>query len=246
MCRSCWRSVHRQVSYSKHPSSTNCHFFRRVLAYPSIQPLFDTISTSPILKHYTFTDKIHSLVSTIIPSTPPSLITANNTLVLQAHLPPPPASSLPYEDPCSVLASIDAPFRTFAHLRGLPTPFNVPAAPDYYTQRCSPTVSQLVGRLGTVRTALSPSSSDPTLKHVYVIDGPLGLTHNEWAFRKRWFEELSFELTSKYGWESVRWARAGAKAEAVAVDMEIAARAEAFVGNGVSFSLRLLLESLRV
>ncbi|KAG8696105.1 hypothetical protein FRC08_007356 [Ceratobasidium sp. 394] len=224
-------------------------FTDKVLEYPSIQPLFDTISASPILKHYTFSYKVYNVASTIIPSTSTleAVPTANNTVVLQAHLPPQPPTSLPPEDPCGALALLGAPFRTFAHVRGLPTPFEVPAAASYYAQRCNPTVSELVGRLGTLRTAFtSPdsSSSNPSsrLKHVYVVDGPIGLTPEEWSHRKRWFNQLSYELTHKQGWDSVRWAKAGAKPEAVAIDMEVAASAEAFVGNGFSdFSSNVIL-----
>ncbi|QRV85480.1 transmembrane protein [Ceratobasidium sp. AG-Ba] len=220
-------------------------FTDRVLGYPLIQPLFDTISTSPILKHYTFSYKVYDVASTIVPKS--SIVdgapTVNNTVVLQAHLPPQPLNSRTSDDPCGDLASLGAPFRTFAHLRGLPTVFELPGAPSYYAQRCNPTVSELVGRLGALRTAFPSSSSSGSskLKHVYVIDGPMGLTPVEWSHRKRWFEELRFELT-KQGWNSVRWARAGAKAEAVAIDMEVAASAEAFIGNGFSdFSSNVVL-----
>ncbi|KAG8791165.1 hypothetical protein FRC12_009990 [Ceratobasidium sp. 428] len=216
-------------------------FTDRVLEYPSIQPFFDTISTSPILKHYTFSYKVYNAASTIIPtsSTLQAVPTANDTVVLQAHLPPRPSTSLPPEDPCGALASFGAPFRAFAHLRGLPTPFDLPAAATYYAQRCNPTVSELVGRLGSLRIAFPSSDSSPAnptsrLKYVYVVDGPMGLTPAEWSHRKRWFEQLKYELTNKQGWNSVRWARAGAKPESVAIDMEVAASAEAFVGNGVS------------
>ncbi|KAG8741134.1 hypothetical protein FRC10_003278 [Ceratobasidium sp. 414] len=224
-------------------------FTDRVLEYPSIRPLFDTVSASPILRHYTFSYKVYSAASTIIPSTSTlaAVPTANNTVVLQAHLPPQPRTSLPPGDPCGALASLSAPFRTFAHIHGLPTPFSLPAAASYYAQRCNPTVSELVGRLGTLRTSFpspgsSPSNPSSRLKHVYVVDGPMGLTPDEWSHRKRWFEQLKYELTHKQGWDSVRWARAGAKPEAVAIDMEVAASAEAFIGNGFSdFSSNVVL-----
>jgi hypothetical protein len=143
--------------------------------------------------------------------------------VLHSYIP-----SYGSDDPCSELAARGAPFRTFAHLKGLPTPFEAPANRIYYKQRCNPTVQDIVGRLGVARTAL------PALKHVYVVDGPLGMTPEQWVERKRWFEELRYELTTKYGWESVRWAAAGAKTESVAIDIELAVRSHAYVGNGVS------------
>ncbi|KAG9119278.1 hypothetical protein FRC07_005761 [Ceratobasidium sp. 392] len=215
-------------------------FTDRVLEYPSIQPFFDTIAASPILKHYTFSYKVYTTASTIIPntSTLEAVPTANNTAVLQAHLPPRPLTSDPLEDQCGALTSLGAPFRTFAHLRGLPTPFDLPAAATYYAQRCNPTISELVGRLGSLRAAFPSPDSVPShpsyrLKHVYVVDGPMGLTPTEWSHRKRWFEQLKYELTNKQGWDTVRWARAGAKPEAVAIDMEVAAGAEAFIGNGI-------------
>lgn len=209
-------------------------FFARVLEYPAIQSLYDTITASPILKQYAFSPKIHKIASDILPISTEATAspTANNTLVLHAYLPPPPPPPKPF-DICSTMAARGAPFRTFAHLRGLPTPFVLPAAQSYYTQRCNPSVSQIIGSLGAMRTAM------PSLQHIYVVDGPLGLNATEWAERKRWFEELRYELTTKYDWKSARWARAGAKVEAVAIDMELAVRGAAFMGNGVSHSMSL-------
>lgn len=214
--------------------------FARVLEYLLIQGLYDTIAASPVLEQYVFSPKIHKIVSDILPiaTEATSSPTANNTLVLHAYLPPPPPAPEPL-DLCSIIAARGAPFRTFAHLRGLPTPFDLPAADTYYAQRCNPSVSEIVGRLGAMRTAA------PSLEHIYVVDGPMGLNALEWTARKRWFEQLRFEMTTKYGWKSVRWARAGAKAEAVAIDMELAARGAAFVGNGFSdFSSNVVLMRL--
>lgn len=214
--------------------------FARVLEYPLIQGLYDTIASSPVLEQYVFSPKIHKIASDILPiSTEPiSSPTANNTLVLHAYLPPPPSTPEPL-DLCTIIAARNAPFRTFAHLRGLPTPFDLPAANTYYAQRCNPSIAEIVGRLGAMRTAT------PALQHIYVIDGPIGLNALEWAARKRWFEQLRFEMTTKYDWKSVRWARAGAKAEAVAIDMELAVRGAAFVGNGFSdFSSNMVLMRL--
>jgi hypothetical protein len=190
-----------------------------------IQDLYDMISSSPVLKQYTFASNIQVAASNILPiATQVTLTpTSNNTVVLHTYLPP---SEL--DDPCSALAARGAPFRTFAHVKGLPTAFELPAKPTYYQQRCSPNINEIIGRLGVTRTAM------PVLKHVYVVDGPLGMNSAQWAQRKRWFELLRFELTTKYGWESVRWAAAGAKTESVAIDMELATRGHAYVGNGVS------------
>ncbi|CAE6399111.1 unnamed protein product [Rhizoctonia solani] len=199
----------------------------------AINGLFDTISSSPVLKQYVFRHNIQAAASSILPvATQTSLSpTSNNTVVLHSYIPP---SGL--DDPCSDLAARGAPFRTFAHLKGIPTPFETPANKVYYKQRCSPTVQDIIGRLGVVRTAL------PALKHVYVVDGPLGMTSEQWVERKRWFEELRYELTTKYGWESVRWAAAGAKTESVAIDIELATRSHAYVGNGFTeFSSNVIL-----
>lgn len=68
------------------------------------------------------------------------------------------------------------------------------------------------------------------------MDGPLGLNSTQWVERKRWFEALRFELTTKNGWETVRWAAAGAKTESVAIDMELAITGHVYIGNGVSTS----------
>ncbi|KDN39137.1 hypothetical protein RSAG8_09044, partial [Rhizoctonia solani AG-8 WAC10335] len=205
-----------------------------VLEYKTIKELFDTISSSPVPKQqYTFRHNIQAAAANILPiATQPSLTpTANNTVVLHSYLPP---SGL--DDPCSDLATRGAPFRTFAHLKGVPTPFERPANRQYYQQRCNPTIGQIIGRLGVARTSL------PALKHVYVVDGPLGMTPDQWVGRKRWFEELRFELTTKYSWESVRWAAAGAKSESVAIDMELASRSHAYVGNGFTdFSSNVVL-----
>ncbi|KAH7333543.1 hypothetical protein B0J17DRAFT_128396 [Rhizoctonia solani] len=198
-----------------------------------INNLFDTISSSPILKQYKFRHNIQAAASNILPiATQPSLTpTSNNTVVLQSYLPP-----TRLEDPCSELAARGAPFRTFAHLRGIPTPFDTPANKHYYQQRCNPTISHIIGRVGMVRTA------HPALRHVYVVDGPLGLIPEQWVERKRWFEELRFELTTKHSWESVRWAAAGAKPESVAIDMELATRSYAYLGNGFTdFSSNVVL-----
>ncbi|KAF8604395.1 hypothetical protein BDV93DRAFT_606082 [Ceratobasidium sp. AG-I] len=215
-------------------------FTERVLEYPAIQGLYDTIAASPILNRYVFSSKIDKIASDILPisTEATSSPTANNTLVLHAYLPPPPPAPEPL-DLCSIIAARDAPFRTFAHLRDLPTPFVIPAAPTYYAQRCNPSVTEIIGRLGAMRTAT------PSLQHIYVVDGPLGLGVQEWADRKRWFEQLRYELTTKYEWKSVRWARAGAKAEAVAIDTELAVRGAAFMGNGFSdFSSNVVLMRL--
>ncbi|CUA69581.1 hypothetical protein RSOLAG22IIIB_08588 [Rhizoctonia solani] len=198
-----------------------------------IKELFDTILSSPVSKQYTFRHNIQAAASSILPiATQPSLTpTANNTVVLHSYLPP---SS--FDDPCSDLAARGTPFRTFAHLKGIPTPFETPANKQYYQQRCNPTIGQIIGRLGVARTSL------PALRHVYVVDGPLGMTPEQWVERKRWFEELRFELTTKYSWESVRWAAAGAKSESVAIDMELASRSHAYVGNGFTdFSSNVVL-----
>ncbi|KAF8750088.1 hypothetical protein RHS01_09538 [Rhizoctonia solani] len=52
--------------------------------------------------------------------------------------------------------------------------------------------------------------------------------------------ELRYELTTTYGWESVRWAAAGAKTESVAIDTELATRTES------SFAMAPLHISLRM
>lgn len=197
-----------------------------VLDSKMIQGLYDMVSSSPILKQYTFKPNIHTIASNILPAANHSTLspTSNNTIVVQAYLPP----SSRLDDPCSVLSSRSAPFRTFAHLKGLPTSFEFPATQTYYTQRCNPTIQQIVGRIGVARNI------SPALKHVYIVDGPLGLSPTQWTERKRWFEELRFELTTKHGWESARWASAGAKPESVAIDTELAVRAHAYTGNGVS------------
>ncbi|CAE6482228.1 unnamed protein product [Rhizoctonia solani] len=204
-----------------------------ILESKMIKGLFDTISSSPAPKQYTFRHNIQAAASNILPiATQPSLTpTANNTVVLHSYIP---TSGL--DDPCSEMAIRGAPFRTFAHLKGIPTAFEIPANKQYYQQRCNPTIDQIIGRLGIARTSL------PALRHVYVVDGPLGMTPEQWVERKRWFEELRFELTTKYSWESVRWAAAGAKSESVAIDMELASRSHAYVGNGFTdFSSNVVL-----
>ncbi|KAJ1300773.1 hypothetical protein OPQ81_002416 [Rhizoctonia solani] len=198
-----------------------------------IKNLFDTIASSPVMKQYTFRHNIQAAASSILPvSTQSSLApTANNTVVLHSYLPP---SST--EDPCSDLAARGALFRTFAHIKGVPTPFETPATKQFYKQRCNPTISQIIGRLGMVRTTM------PALKHVYVVDGPLGMTPEQWVERKRWFEELRYELTTKHSWESVRWAATGAKPESIAIDTELAIGSHAYLGNGFTdFSSNVVL-----
>ncbi|KAB5590889.1 Transmembrane protein [Ceratobasidium theobromae] len=208
-------------------------FVDRVLDSPRIQNLYDIISESPVVKQYTFLPNLQAAASNILPfSTQPTLSpTSNNTVVLHAYLPP---SQI--DDPCSVPAAHGAPFRTFAHIKGLPTGFELPATRIYYEQRCKPSVQHIVGRLGATRVAI------PALKHVYVVDGPLGLNSTQWVERKRWFEALRFELTTKNGWETVRWAAAGAKTESVAIDMELAITGHVYIGNGFSdFSSNVVL-----
>ncbi|QRW26501.1 hypothetical protein RhiXN_12162 [Rhizoctonia solani] len=184
----------------------------------AINDLFDIVSSSPVLKQYVFRHNIQAAASSILPTATQTSLspTANNTVVLQSYLPPSGA-----DDPCADLAVRGAPFRTFAHLRGIPTPFETPASKMHYEQRCNPTVRDLVGRL---------------------VDGPLGMTPEQWVGRKRWFEELRYELTTTYGWESVRWAAAGAKIESVAIDTELATRSHAYLGNGFTeFSSNIVL-----
>ncbi|KDQ16717.1 hypothetical protein BOTBODRAFT_106532 [Botryobasidium botryosum FD-172 SS1] len=198
-----------------------------------VTSLFPTMSTSPVITRFAWSSIVRSAVI------------ANYPLLLPGASPEPGSelSVIPglvavhlrrgdYEKHCKEILAPDASmYMGWNRIDGLPDTFTpplgagkgtlTPEAWDVYSRHCWPSVEQIKERLRVVR------SDDPTLTRVFA------LTNG----KPEWISAVKKALLDD-GWEDVvttldlniTWEQSGV---ANAIDMEIAARAQTFVGNGV-------------
>jgi len=212
------------------PSIVDIAFFvsKRVIS------LFPTVSTSPVVTRFEWSSIVRDAVTRNYPlllsgSSPQSI----NELpvapgLLAIHL-----RRGDYEYHCkTILAPDAAEYIGWNQFSGLPEPFTpppgaghnmtTPEALSIYLQHCWPSIEQIKHKLRDVR------ARDPTLTRVFALtNGKPG-----------WISTMKKELLDD-GWKHVvttldldlTWEQSGVDN---AIDMEIAARAQAFVGNGFS------------
>ena len=149
-----------------------------------------------------------------------------------------------YVDHCMHIANWSARFMGFNEFPGLPDRFSLPEVPSAgnaspeelarYRAHCFPEIAQIVARVREVRTELQPATP---LSRVYV------LTNG----RPEWLAELKEALQADArGSGFDEWTHIGTSRDlrltreqqhnAQAMDMAVAQRAEAFLGNGVRVS----------
>ncbi|TFK37209.1 hypothetical protein BDQ12DRAFT_736355 [Crucibulum laeve] len=192
--------------------------------------LWPQLSTSPILRQFTWSPLVHSTIlrnfALFQPSDTRSLSNFSEGSKLSGlvavHL-----RRGDYKRHCPRLVHWDSRYMGFNSFPGLPDTFEPDKLEDeakaaYYMQHCLPTVEQLVQRLHDVR------KENPGLKRVYVMT-------NAWGW---WIKSL-LDALQKDGWDDLAstldlqldseqfWV-------ANAVDMAIGEKAEVFVGNGFS------------
>ena len=193
--------------------------------------LFDSLTTSPILRDFEWSPLIHSAVARNF-----ALLQPRSARHMLASGPKGTLDGLvalhlrrgDYVRHCPNLGKWGADYMGINQHPSLidrfdPRPFvnDTDAKAAYYLQHCLPTTAQLVSRLHDLR------ARHPGLRRVYVLS-------NEWAWA---LNELKDALV-RDGWSDVvstvdLQLDAAQYHVSMAVDMAIAERAELFVGNGV-------------
>jgi hypothetical protein len=217
--------------------------------------IWPSLSTSPILTHFSWSPLItaalsanaHAIHPALSSSTPSSFVPASN---------PPPLSGLlalhirrgDFIEHCEHLTNWSVRFMGFNEFPGLPDRFTPPASSSdsyddqngydlspeqraLYRTHCFPEIEQIVSRVREARASLLRTTK---LTRVYV------LTNG----RPEWLRELSDALQEDARRERLsEWEQIGTSRDlrltgeqrhnSQAVDMAIAQRAEVFIGNGV-------------
>ncbi|KDQ16770.1 hypothetical protein BOTBODRAFT_186403 [Botryobasidium botryosum FD-172 SS1] len=212
------------------PSVTDIYFF----GSPRIVSLFPSFSTSPVITRFEWS----SIVLDAVARNHPLLLPEDS---VSPDPKPPVLSGLvaihlrrgDYDKHCTdVLAATGSEYLGWSLLPFLPERFTPPLGlghganstetMDVYLSHCWPSIEQIKNKLRSVR------ARDPTLRRVFA------LTNGE----AEWITALKEELV-RDGWEGVAttldldltWEQSGVNN---AVDMEIGARAQVFIGNGFS------------
>ncbi|KAF8496238.1 hypothetical protein F5888DRAFT_1794754 [Russula emetica] len=218
--------------------------------------IWPSLSTSPILTHFSWSPLItaalsanaHFIHPTLSSSTPSSFVPSSNT---------PPLSGLlalhirrgDFIEHCEHLTNWSVRFMGFNEFPGLPDRFTPPASSSdsyddhygydlspeeraLYRTHCFPEIEQIVSRVRDVRASLLRTTK---LTRVYV------LTNG----RPEWLRELKDALQEDARRERLNeWEHIGTsrdlrltgeqKHNSQALDMAVAQRAEVFIGNGFS------------
>ncbi|KAG6877758.1 hypothetical protein C0992_009361 [Termitomyces sp. T32_za158] len=208
-------------------------FDRDFFANNRILSLWPELSSSTIITEYLWSPLVYSAVLRNFPVLQPESIpalydfSANTTLtgLVALHL-----RRGDFRRHCPRLAGWRAQYNGLNQLPELPDKFDPSLYAydsdeynDYYAEHCLPTVEQLVSRLSEVR------KENLGLKRIYILT-------NAWGF---WANGLK-EALLKDGWENVRSTLdlsldSKQTQVAAAVDMIIAERSQAFIGNGFDF-----------
>jgi hypothetical protein len=230
----------------------------RVFGDKQTLSLWPSLSASPILTHFSWSDTVlaalHHNAALIYPSFGRKPYTyAHPHFIPPPHIPPiqlPQAPSLialhirrgDFIHHCNHLTKYTSSFVGWAQSPGLPAQdkFDPPrdkAAEEIkriYIERCWPTIEQIVAKVDQVRhewldSSLSRSHAQRTpLTRLYIMTNGA----------PEWVAELKRGLVALGEWESVTSAHEMELTEAQkwigqAVDMAIAERAGVFIGNGV-------------
>ena len=210
-----------------------CHLtsLHSLFGGPRILSLFEPLTTSPILRDFTWSPLVQSAVARNFALLQPRSAKHIFASDLQGTLDGLVAVHLrrgDYARHCPNLAKWGADYMGINQHPSLidrfdPRPFDndTEAKEAYYLAHCLPTTAQLVARLHDIRT------QHPGLRRVYVLS-------NERA----WLLSELKDALEKDGWSDlVSTVDMQLDAEqyyvSMAVDMAIAERAEVFVGNGV-------------
>jgi hypothetical protein len=217
--------------------------------------IWPSLSTSPLLTHFSWSPLItaalsanaHVIHPALSSSTPSSFVPSSN---------PPPLSGLlalhirrgDFIDHCEHLTNWSVRFMGFNEFPGLPDRFTPPKSSSdgyddhygydlsaeeraLYRAHCFPEIDQIVSRVREVRAALLRTTN---LTRVYV------LTNG----RPEWLQELKDALQEDARRERLnQWEHIGTSRDlrltgeqrhnSQAMDMAVAQRAEVFIGNGV-------------
>lgn len=135
-----------------------------------------------------------------------------------------------FEDHCRKLHGWGAGFASWNLLKGLPDTFSPSkASPADYEQKCWPDIEQIVDRLHEVRAQHDKrEGAGHELENIFIMTNG----------KRQWVTDLKIALHND-GWRTVSSSKdlvLDPVEDSVnqAIDMEIARRAEVFVGNGVS------------
>ncbi len=217
------------------PLESNFHNFS-LFGSKDLLSLWPSLSVSPILTSFAWSPLVQSaamrnfLLHT--PDSTTSLYIDNNALSTSRGLVAIHLRRGDYIRHCPRLAKWNSTFMGYNQFPSLPDRFPLlpSTAPleereEYYTEHCWPSVEQIVEKLAEVRRVF------PGLKRVFALT-------NGWVW---WVNQLRDALV-KDGWEDMKSSLdvvldREQSYVAVAVDMAIAERAEAIVGNGVSILL---------
>ncbi|KAJ9126720.1 hypothetical protein QFC24_001751 [Naganishia onofrii] len=203
--------------------------------------LYETLQTSPVLKHFSFSNRVLSIVnrslevlspgSTPYPEyiehvkNPRKVLTWKNVLALHLR-----QSSDPHY--CTSLGERTAPFVGFNKLAGLPGNENIPPSSDMpkpavlglYRAKCDPETLEIIARARRMRV------NHPLLNTIYILsnaDYNFIEETKKWLASDGWHTILtSSDIVSEFDDQEV----------GEAVDTEIARRSGVFVGNGVCLS----------
>ncbi|WWC91469.1 uncharacterized protein L201_006415 [Kwoniella dendrophila CBS 6074] len=210
--------------------------------------LYETFVKSPVMKHFTFSPTVLSIINRALPILSPesqpydieaiSQATSQDVHkttvwkhILAMHL----RRGKDWEQVCEEKGRRAAPFVSFNKLPLLPGNENVPPPSTMveatrmglYKAKCLPETLDIIARARRMR------KNHPLLKSIYLLTD---LGEND---EGGWINEIKMWLQSE-GWDNVflgkndLYNRHQDKELGVAVDMEIARRAGVFVGNGFS------------
>ncbi|PFH46474.1 hypothetical protein AMATHDRAFT_43580 [Amanita thiersii Skay4041] len=214
------------------------------------------LSKSPIFTHFGWSPLIHSAYNAnrhFFELTSPSL--SSFYAPVSGHLPKifspmnPPSPPYPpldgllvvhirrgdFDQHCKHFWTYSSEYNGFNSFPELPDHFIPPsrgATPEneeIYMKHCFPNVTQIVARVEDVRKRVASGAEGQGLKKIYIMTNG----------KRDWLAELKSALEDKGGWEGIEtsrnvWLSWEQKPVAQALDMYVAQRAEAFIGNGFS------------
>lgn len=217
--------------------------------------IWPSLSTSPILTHFSWSPLITAALSANAHHIHPALSSSTPSSFVPSSKPPPLSGLLAlhirrgdFIEHCEHLTNWSVRFMGFNEFPGLPDRFTPPASSSdsyddlygydlspeqraLYRAHCFPEIEQIVSRVRDVRASLLRTTK---LTRVYV------LTNG----KPEWLRELSDALQEDARRERLnKWEHIGTSRDlrltgeqrhnSQAVDMAVAQRAEVFIGNGV-------------
>ncbi|KZV98889.1 hypothetical protein EXIGLDRAFT_275066 [Exidia glandulosa HHB12029] len=225
---------------------------------PELLDLWPQMAKSPVMTHFAWSTPVQEAVARnmrlISPSSPASSWRANAGSAVDKYGALRPAGAIgiqrlvavhirrgDFEDHCKKLHGWGAGFASWNLLKGLPDTFtSSKASPAEYERKCWPTIEEIVARLHEVRAQHDKrEGAGHELENVFIMTNG----------KRQWVTDLKTALQDD-GWRTVSSSK-DLVLEHVensvnqAVDMEIARRAEVFVGNGFS-TLSAMVTALRL